>query len=100
MSDPEDYTEPPSLRLLRGLVLALMVVMIVGLITLVSVFVIRFPAASAPLALPEAVTLPEGATPEAVTLGPDWVAVVAGDALHFFDRATGAPLGTVAVPGR
>lgn len=58
-----------------------MVVMILGLLTIVGLFVMRFaqsPGNSAPL-LPAAITLPDGSDPLAVTRGPDWYAVVTTD---------------------
>ena len=61
--------------------MTLMVVMILGLITIVGLFVMQFaqsPGNSAPL-LPAAITLPEGTEPLAVTRAPDWVAVVTTD---------------------
>lgn len=80
---------PPSLKLLRAMVFALLAVMIVGFIVLVSVFVTRFGAAPPPL--PETVALPEGETARAVTLGSDWIGVVTeSDAILIFDRASGA----------
>lgn len=78
---------PPSLRFLKGLVIVLTLTMIVGVITVVAVIVTRMPHsfASAPAvppltaSLPEAITLPEGATAQAVTFGTGWVAVVTSD---------------------
>lgn len=61
--------------------MTLMVVMILGLITIVALFVMRFaqlPGGAVPL-LPTAITLPEGTEPLAVTRAPDWVAVVTTD---------------------
>lgn len=82
----------PGLRLLRTLVTVLTATMILGVITFVTVFVIRFPRlAPADLVLPAGLALPVGATPAAVTQGKGWVAVVteAGEIL-VFDGATGA----------
>ena len=69
---------PPSLRLLRALVLVLMVVMIAAVITVVALLVTRMPGGqgSLPPVLPENLALPAGAAPLAVTFGPGWVAVV------------------------
>ena len=75
---------PPSLRLLRALVLVLMVVMIAAVITVVALLVTRMPAGQGSLppvlpespVLPENLALPAGAAPLAVTFGPGWVAVV------------------------
>jgi hypothetical protein len=60
--------------------MVLMVTMIIGVITVVAVFVTRMPqfGASPPVlpVLPAAITLPQGADPQAVTFGDGWVAVV------------------------
>ena len=72
---------PPSLRLLKGLVMVLMVTMIVGVITVVYLLVTRMPdgnAAQTPL-LPAGLTLPDGLVAEAVTAGKGWFAVVTAD---------------------
>ncbi len=91
MNDVDDDATadlPPSLKLLRGMVLALTGVMIVGFIVLVALFVTRF--GTAPPPLPETVTLPDGEVARAVTLGSDWIAVVTdSDAILIFDRASG-----------
>lgn len=78
---------PPSLRLLKGLVMVLMVTMIVGVITVVWLLVTRMPdgnAAPVPPAalipvLPANITLPDGLVAEAVTAGKGWFAVVTTD---------------------
>lgn len=68
---------PPSLRFLKGLVITLMITMIVGLITVVGLLVTRLPdGKSTPAMLPETLTLPDGLTAEAVTMGKGWIAVV------------------------
>jgi Flp pilus assembly protein protease CpaA len=73
---------PPSLRVLKWLVILLTLSMIGGVITIVALLVTRMPAALTPRlpVLPETIALPAGATPEAVTFGPGWVAVVAAEA--------------------
>jgi hypothetical protein len=87
---------PPSLRLLRGLVMTLTVVMILGFLVLIAVFVIRLNAE--PIALPDTITLPDGATATAFTQGQDWFAVVtADDTILIFDRLTGALFQTVTI---
>ena len=72
--------------------------MIIGLITIVALFVIRFPkdlGASRP-SLPANIALPQGAKAGAVTLGRGWIAVVtdANDIL-IFDAASGTLTQTV-----
>lgn len=109
MSDiSEDPGAPPpdpalagTLRFLKILVAALAATMILGLIAIVALLVIRLPGggpgpAEGLPALPAAVKLPEGATPQAVTFGRGWVAVVttAGQIL-VYDGATGALRQTV-----
>jgi hypothetical protein len=93
MSDKEDSNGsevlPPSLRLLRALVMLLMVVMIGGVITVVWLLVTRMPGAGGqlPPVLPATLTLPAGAKALAVTFGPGWVAVVTDqDHILIFDE--------------
>lgn len=82
---------PPDIRLIKRLVVVLTSVMILGLIVIVGLLVTRLGMAPAPLALPDRVSLPEGARVEALTLSERWVIVVTreGEAL-LFDRASGA----------
>lgn len=79
--DASDATLPPSLRLLKWLVILLTLSMIGGVITVVWLIVTRMPATFAPQtpALPETVTLPEGQKAAAVTFGQGWIAVVTTD---------------------
>jgi hypothetical protein len=87
---------PPSLRLLRRLVMALTVVMILGFVVLIGAFVIRLNAD--PVALPDTIALPDGSTATAFTQGPDWFAVVtADDRILIFDRTTGSLFQTVTI---
>jgi hypothetical protein len=93
--DEDDLLEPTRLRQLRWLVNALTVTLILGFLVVVATLVIRLSAAPAPLALPAALTLPEGETARAVTMGSDWIAVVTVDGdgrerIRVLDRATGA----------
>ncbi len=55
--------------------------MIGGVITVVTLIVTRMPTAFVPTtpALPETITLPDGARPAAVTFGTGWIAVVTSD---------------------
>ena len=93
---PQDpATLPPELRFLKWLVTALAGTMIIGLITIVTLFVIRLPKTPEPRpALPEALQMPEGLAAEAVTMGRGWVGVVAtgaaGEEFLIFDSTTGA----------
>lgn len=86
MSDPAtpdapDAALPPSLRLLKWLVILLTLTMIGGVITVVALLVTRMPqsfTASAPK-VPAELSLPDGARPAAVTFGTGWTAVVTTD---------------------
>lgn len=80
-SDAPDAALPPSLRLLKWLVILLTLSMIGAVITVVWLLVTRMPstlAGSAPR-VPEAVKLPEGRVASAVTFGQGWIAVVTTD---------------------
>lgn len=82
MSDPvpTDAPLPPSLRLLKWLVIVLTLTMIGGVITVVGLIVTRLPQAfSAGPELPADLTLPDGARAQAVTFGTGWTAVVTSD---------------------
>lgn len=74
-------------------------VMILGLLAIVWLLVTRL-GAPAPLpALPESVTLPEGATPAAVTFARDWLVVVTDTgSVLLYDRAGGAPVSVTRLP--
>lgn len=79
--DAPDAALPPSLRLLKWLVVLLTLTMIGGVITVVGLLVTRMPqtlAASTP-ALPEGLQLPKGTRPAAVTFGTGWTAIVTTD---------------------
>ncbi len=95
---PEDDAQDPlNLRVLRILVTVLTVTMIVGLITIVAVFVTRFPRVAS-IDLPPQIALPEDETATAVTVGPGWYAVVtAGSRILVFDSANGALVQTVEI---
>ena len=86
MSDPvtpeaPDPALPPSLRLLKWLVIALTLTMIGGVITVVGLLVTRMPQAfsAAGPRLPEGFALPQGTEARAVTFGEGWIAVVTSD---------------------
>lgn len=57
----------------------LTLVMIGAVITITGLFVTRMPNFAAAPALPDSLTLPEGAQAVAVTLGTGWIAVVTQD---------------------
>ena len=78
------------------LVTTLMVVMIGGLLVIVALFVIRF--SSTGPTLPESITLPDGSSAEAITIGRTWYGVVTDDdRILIFDRATGTLRQTIVV---
>ena len=79
--DAPDAPLPPSLRLLKWLVIILTVTMIGGVITVVGLIVTRMPqafSASGP-DVPANLRLPAGTEAAAVTFGTGWVAVVTLD---------------------
>ncbi|MFE3835534.1 DUF6476 family protein [Pseudogemmobacter sonorensis] len=79
---------PPSLRLLKALVIVLMLSMIGGVIAVVALLVTRLPPSrhAPPPALPDGIRLPEGETAGAVTFGTGWILVVTeSDRILIFD---------------
>ena len=96
---PETEALPPSLRLLKWLVIVLTATMIVGVITVVGLLVTRMPNL-APMAMPERLELPEGVRPAAVTMGQGFIAVVTEDDRILIFGRDGSFLQEVAVvPG-
>ena len=81
MSDtPIEPGLPPSLRLLKVLVIVLMITMICGVITVVGLLVTRMPNAnSLPPALPASLQMPAGAMAQAITTAPGWIGIVTTD---------------------
>jgi hypothetical protein len=69
-----DADLPPSLKLLKAMVMVLTGVMIAGVVTVVVLLVMRL--GSDTPALPPEITLPAGERALAVTQGTGWVAVV------------------------
>ncbi|MBM7069202.1 DUF6476 family protein [Actibacterium sp. 188UL27-1] len=87
---PDDGPTPGTLRFLKVLVTGLTAIMALGMVTLVVLFITRFPGVQS-VPLPDTITLPDGATATAFTTGPDWYAVVtAQNQILIFDRQTGA----------
>ncbi|GHE93866.1 hypothetical protein GCM10016455_12580 [Aliiroseovarius zhejiangensis] len=82
-----------TVRYLKTLVTAMTITTIVALVVLVTVVVMRFsqtaPETSTLPTLPDQITLPDGATAQAVTFGPDWIAVVSDGDILIFDRTNG-----------
>ncbi len=78
-----------TLRYLKALVTILTVTMILGFLTIVGLFVMRFSAMNK-VALPEQIALPDGAKAAAFTQGEGWYAVVTNDdQILIFSRSTG-----------
>ncbi len=83
--DMDDKTTPevspeatiPGLRLLRWLVTGLTATMIVGLLAIVALLVILVNRDS--VTLPDQIALPAGVEARALTIGPNWLAVVTSD---------------------
>ncbi len=87
---PEEHQR--TLRFLKILVTTLTVTMIAGLITIIALFVIRFPAADVEpgLAMPPGIELPAGEKVSAVTQGKGWVAIVTDSGkILVYDGRTG-----------
>ena len=80
MDDPSsDGTdpEPANLRFLRRLVTVLTATMILGMVTVVTLMVLRINQSEPVLPnLPDQITLPEGTKPHAITHGEGWFAIV------------------------
>lgn len=97
--DPQNLPEPANLKYLRRLVTILTATMILGVLAVIVLLVIRLNApapATSPLVLPDSVTLPDGASATAFTVGSDWFGVVTeDDRILIYDRATGALRQTV-----
>ena len=76
MDDPSEYSaEPANLRLLRRLVTTLLAVMIIGFLTLIFMFVMRFSDNNQTFQISD-ITLPIGVYATAYTQGDNWYAIV------------------------
>ncbi|WP_052501079.1 DUF6476 family protein [Jannaschia aquimarina] len=97
MSDiqPPELPEPANLRFLRRLVTTLTAVMIVGLITVVTLLVIRLQAPT--VTVPDALVLPDGASPLAVTRTPSLWIVTTTDGRVFAFAPDGTDLREIAM---
>ncbi len=73
----------------------LTVVMIAGLVTVITLLVIRL--SDDGVTIPDQLTLPDGVTADAVTFGTNWTAVVDGNQILIFDSATGTLRKTVLI---
>ena len=89
MDEQAPAQDAKLLRYLKWLVTGLTVTMILGFLTIVVLFVMRFNAMGQ-AELPDTITLPEGATATAFTQGDDWFAVVTADnEILIYSRVTG-----------
>ena len=78
-----------TLRYLKVLVTVLTVTMILGFLTIVALFVMRFSAMNK-VELPDTISLPDGSKATAFTRGEDWFAVVTeADEILIYSRTTG-----------
>ena len=78
-----------TLRYLKALVTILTVTMILGFLTIVALFVMRFSEMSR-TELPDQITLPDGTTASAFTQGDDWFAIVTQtNEILIYSRTTG-----------
>ncbi|MDC1455864.1 DUF6476 family protein, partial [Amylibacter sp.] len=76
MDDPLEYSaEPANLKLLRRLVTTLLAIMIIGFITLIFMFVMRFSNNNQTFQVND-ITLPIGVSATAYTQGDNWYAIV------------------------
>lgn len=67
---------------MRRLVTVLTATMILGVLAVIVLLVIRLN--QTPMALPDAVALPDGTTPTAFTRGSDWMAVTTDDRILIY----------------
>ena len=91
MKDMEDGQAPDekTLRYLKALVTILTVTMILGFLTIVALFVMRFSAMNT-AKLPDQLTLPDGAKASAFTQGDNWFAIVTeDDEILIYGKTTG-----------
>ncbi|KIN60424.1 hypothetical protein Z945_1396 [Sulfitobacter noctilucae] len=92
----DDPIEPANLRFLRRLVTVLTAVMICGVLVVIALLVTRLNR-DAP-ALPDQITLPDGAKAQAFTQGADWYAIVTStDQILIYNRLTGALQQTIQI---
>ena len=88
--DIDDDTLPPNLRYLKTLVTVLTATMILGLLTMIVLFVIRLsPGTAFVMPLPDEIILPEGVRAVSVTYGPGHYIVVTADSLVLIFGADG-----------
>ncbi len=90
--------EPANLKFLRLLVTVLTGTMIVGVVVIIGLLVMRINAKPAATAMPDSITLPDGAIASAYTVGKGWYAVVTtGNEILVFDQDSGALRQTIQI---
>ncbi len=95
---PIAETDARTLRFLKALVTILTATMILGLGAIVVMLMIRLQTPDPATPLPEAITLPSGATATAFTQGRTWYAVVTADnRILIFSRESGALIQEIAI---
>ncbi len=82
---------------LKTLVTVLTVTMIAGVLTIIVLLVIRLQSPAPLPALPDTITLPDGAAPVALTFADGWIAVTTEDGRLMVYRRDGALLGEIAL---
>lgn len=89
MDDDNSLAGEPTLKYLKWLVTGLTVTMILGFLTIVGLFVMRFSEMNR-VEVPDEITLPDGSKAVAFTRGEGWFAVVTdGDEILIYSRVTG-----------
>ena len=98
MNGDDDFQpDDRNVVFLRRLVTVLTGTMILGVLTVVVLLVIRLQTPPPP-SVPAGINLPDGVTAEAVTFGPDWIAIVTADQrILILDRKSGDILQDVPV---
>lgn len=87
--DGDKAPDEGTLKYLKILVTVLTVTMILGFLTIVGLFVMRF-SEMGRVELPDRISLPDGAEATAFTQGDDWFAVVTdGGEILIYSRVTG-----------
>ena len=89
---------PPNLRFLKTLVTVLTATMIIGLVTIIVLFVIRLgPGTATQVPLPDTISLPEGTQALSVAWGSDHYVVVTADQKVLIYNANGILMKTVGI---
>ncbi len=95
---PTQPDEPANLKFLRRLVTVLTGTMIVGVVVIIGLLVMRINAKPAVTYVPDSITLPDGITASAYTVGSGWYAVVTtGNEILIYDQDSGALRQTIPI---